>query len=261
MSKSTAIAWTEHTWNPWLGCEKVSAGCKFCYAARDFDRYKAFGPFREVHRSKTRFRIPLAWKEPALVFTCSWSDFFIQQADEWRDEAWDIIRRTPHLTYQVLTKRPERIPGCLPDDWGIAGYPNVWLGVSVEDQATAQERIPALMKVPASVRFLSVEPLLEEISLASIIRDLAAIPDWWIVGGESGNTIGKHRYRPCHLAWINKVCMDARQFDAALFVKQMGSFIAKELRFKSDPHGKDFLQFPPEFRVREYPKKYGQNGN
>ena len=253
MSKSTAIAWTQHTWNPWLGCQKVSDGCKFCYAARDFDRY-ALGQFREVHKSKTRFRQPLTWPEPGLVFTCSWSDWFIEQADEWRDEAWDIIKRTPHLTFQILTKRPERIAGCLPDDWGIDGYPNVWLGVSVENQATANERIPLLVKVPARVRFLSVEPLLERINLLPVFGQITPkCIDWIIVGGESGNSTGKHLYRECRLEWICKVGLDAMNTGAALFVKQMGSHIAKEMHFRRDPHGKDFEQFPPELQVRQYP--------
>jgi protein gp37 len=97
--------------------------------------------------------------QPRFIFTCSWSDFFITEADKWRAEAWDIIRRTPEFTYLILTKRPDRIARCLPADWGD-GYPNVWLGTSAENQKYADQRIPELLKVPAAKRFLSLEPLL-----------------------------------------------------------------------------------------------------
>src|SRR5688572_24986243 len=128
MSDQTAIEWTDKTWNPWHGCTAVSAGCDLCYMFREKRQY---GQNPElVVRSKTKFRDPLRWHEPERVFTCSWSDFFHVAADPWRPDAWQIIRDTPHLTYQILTKRPGRIRRCLPDDWG-AGYPNVWLMTTV----------------------------------------------------------------------------------------------------------------------------------
>jgi len=111
-----------------------------------------------VVRNKTTFNDPLKWKDPALVFTCSWSDWFIQDADVWRDEAWRMIRATPHLTYQILTKRPKLIPERLPADWGD-GYPNVWLGVSVESRDWVG-RLDDLARIPATVRFVSYEPAL-----------------------------------------------------------------------------------------------------
>src|ERR1700761_9152752 len=116
MGETTGIQWTNKSWNPWQGCRKVSAGCKFCYMFREKEKYGQNGS--RIVRSKTTFTAPLKWKDPSLVFTCSWSDFFIEEADEWRQEAWDIIKATPHLTYQILTKRPERIGMCLPADWG-----------------------------------------------------------------------------------------------------------------------------------------------
>src|SRR3989304_5402627 len=123
--------------------------------------------FREIRRSApSTFKAPLKWKEPRKVFTCSISDFFIEEADTWRDEAWEIIRRTPHLTYQILTKRPERILDCLPDDWlAFDAFENVWLGTSCENQRFVDERIAELLAVPASVHFLSCEPLLGPINL------------------------------------------------------------------------------------------------
>lgn len=131
MGKHTGIAWAECTWNPWRGCTKISAGCDHCYMYRDQARYGQ-DP-RVVTRSKTTFRDPFRWKTPKRIFTCSWSDFFHGSADPWRDQAWDIIRQTPHHTYLILTKRPGRIPRHLPSDWGD-GWPHVWLGVSVESQ-------------------------------------------------------------------------------------------------------------------------------
>jgi protein gp37 len=117
-----------------------------------------------VRRSRTKFSEPLKWSEPRKIFSCSWSDWFIEEADPWRDEAWDIIRRTPQHTYQILTKRPENMKSRLPKDWG-RGYPNVWLGVTAENQEAANKRIPLLLEVYANVRFVSVEPMLGPIDM------------------------------------------------------------------------------------------------
>ena len=137
-----------------------------------------------IMRSKTTFQAPLKWRHPRRVFTCSWSDFFIEEADAWRDEAWAVIRQTPQHTYMILTKRPERIVNHLPLEWP---WPNVWMGVSVEDQARADERIPWLLNTPATVRFLSVEPLLSAIDLRRYFRPWGRLGvHLVIVGGESG---------------------------------------------------------------------------
>lgn len=165
MGATTGIEWTDRTWNPWVGCRKVSDGCRNCYMFREMTRFGRLPTV--VQRSKPgTFQAPLAWakKGPAMVFTCSWSDFFIEQADEWRAEAWEIIRQTPNLTYQILTKRLENVLERLPADWGH-GWPNVWLGASVENQTTAKLRISQLMQIPARVRFLSVEPLIGFVDL------------------------------------------------------------------------------------------------
>src|ERR1700730_8023129 len=154
MAETSAIEWTQATWNPWHGCHKVSPGCAHCYMYRDKRRYGQ-DPSTVV-RSKTSFDAPQKWDEAKVIFTCSWSDFFVAEADEWRTEAWEVIRQTPRHTYQILTKRPERIPGHLPSGWP---FPNVWLGTSVENPRFYW-RIEALKGVAASVRFLSLEPLL-----------------------------------------------------------------------------------------------------
>ncbi len=156
VADETGISWTEATWNPWMGCTKVSEGCDNCYMFREQRQY---GNDPElVRRSKTKFDAPLKWKQPKLVFTCSWADWFHIDADQWRDEAWEIVRASPQHTFQILTKRPGRIARCLPADWGD-GYPNVWLVTSVEtDEYLSRARV--LREIPAALRFLSLEPLL-----------------------------------------------------------------------------------------------------
>ncbi len=206
MGKESGIEWTEATWNPWHGCHKVSPGCAHCYMYRDKIRFGQKPD--DVVRSRTTFEAPLEWKEPKTVFTCSWSDFFIEEADEWRNEAWEIIRQTPQHTYQILTKRPGRILTHLPSGWPL---PNVWLGVSVEN-ARFYWRIEQLRAVPASVRFLSLEPL------------LAPMPDlplqgisWVIVGGESGP-----RCRPMKAEWVREIRNLCARQQVPFFFKQWG---------------------------------------
>ncbi len=180
MGLETEITWTNDTWNPFQGCHKVSAACKNCYMYRDKKRYGQDAS--TVIRSKpATFNSPLKKLKGPFVFTCSWSDFFIEEADPWREDAWDIIRRTPQLTYQVLTKRPQRIKECLPEDWGN-GWKNVWLGVTVENNDELR-RVNELSKIPAEIRFISAEPLLENLDLE--IDPMVNI-DWVITGGESG---------------------------------------------------------------------------
>jgi protein gp37 len=215
---------------------------------------------KHVRRCSTRtFNKPLRIKKPALVFTCSFSDFFHHRADAWRAEAWAIIKATPHLTYQILTKRPERILANLPPDWGT-GYPNVWLGTTVEDQKTANKRIPLLAKVPAALKFLSVEPLLEEVTLfhnelQSVTwqvvdgngDELPHSVDWIIIGGESG-----HSARELKINWVQKLITQGRIGMIPVFVKQLGSVQAKALKLK-DKKGGDFNEWPMELRVRQFP--------
>lgn len=209
MSERTGIEWTDKTWNPWHGCTKVSPGCAHCYMFRDKKRYGQNPDV--VARSKTTFRDPLKWKEPARVFTCSWSDFFHEAADAWRGDAWAIIRETPHLTYQILTKRAERIAAHLPENWG-EGWPNVWLGVSVENQRHAY-RAAMLADLPAHLRFVSAEPLLGPVTLGWWAHAI----DWLIVGGESGPDA-----RPMNLEWVRDLRDDCAGSRIAFFLKQLG---------------------------------------
>ena len=247
MEKSK-IQWTEGTWNPWHGCTKVSSGCKFCYMYRDKERYGQDPT--TVLKSKTMFKIPLKWKEPKLIFTCSWSDWFIEDADEWRDEAWEIVKSTPHHTYQILTKRPERILDHLPEDWG-EGYDNVWLGVSVESDKE-KHRIETLARVPAKVRFISAEPLIGNIELQTMKSFLTEKYQWLILGGESGNETGKHRYRDCKIEWFKSLINIAKQTNVEVFVKQLGTALSKGMKLK-DRHGGNIDEFPEELQIREFP--------
>lgn len=264
MAIKSKIQWTEATWNPWHGCKKVSPGCKFCYMYRDKERYNQDPT--TVLRSKTKFKDPLKWESPMTIFTCSWSDWFIEEADEWRNEAWDIIKRTPQHTYQILTKRPERIVDHLPEDWG-GGYENVWLGVSVESQAQLH-RMCTLYDIPAKVKFLSLEPLIGPIDLFQHMTSSPTFDDpgnagepilwgmdWVIIGGESGNANGKYKYRPCAISWIEKIIEQCQEENTQVpvFVKQLGTYLSSHLSLK-DRHGGNMEEWPKKLRIREMPK-------
>lgn len=206
-----------------------------------------------------------------MVFTCSWSDFFIEDADNWRPDAWDIIRQTPHLTYQILTKRPENIADRLPANWDN-GWPNVWLGVSVENQAAADERIPAILRIPARIRFLSIEPLLGQVDLsgrsvqgvwidseyANLDSGLGEIVEsegwpihWIIIGGESGP--GAREFK---MEWAGSIVSQCKRSGVPVFVKQMGDYATYdgERIYGLGPKGKDIDKWPQWLAVREFPQ-------
>lgn len=221
MGENSKIEWTDHTWNPWMGCHKVSEGCRNCYAHREMRQY---GKDPEVVvRSKTRFYDPLKWEKKAaltgertFVFACSWSDWFIEEADPIRDEAWEIVKATPHLIYQILTKRPENIVSRLPKDWG-EGYPNVWLGVSVETNSQWM-RIMRLIKIPCRCRFISAEPLLD------MIRLTLCIPIHWVIaGGETG--LNARPLRPKFVRYLREQCIKA---NIPFFFKSWGEWRCNE---------------------------------
>lgn len=223
MAQDSPIGWTDNTWNCWQGCQKVGPGCAHCYM---FAWQARYGKAQDVVRRSARatFQLPLRWHkhlvtgtyrgprhgDTVLVFPCSLSDFFIEEADIWRAEAWEIIRATPHLTYQILTKRPERIAACLPADGG-GGYPHVWLGTSVENRRWLQ-RVDTLAAVPAVVHFASFEPLLADLG---DLRPWLPSLQWTIVGGESGP-----RRRPMALAWLVSIVEQCQAAGVPTFVKQ-----------------------------------------
>lgn len=233
MSEQTGIEWTDATWNPWYGCRKVSPACAHCYAECDMSRYGR--NFDAVTRaSDSTFRAPERWKEPKKVFTCSWSDFFIEEADAWRGHAWTVIFETRRHSYQILTKRPERMlrDSLLPFGDGVPL--NCWLGVSVEN-ARFYKRIEELQKVKAEVRFLSVEPMLgymTDIPLDGI--------HWVIVGSESGP-----EPRETRLNWIRELRDMCADKGVAFFVKQLTTQGGIKIPFEN---------WPEDLRVREFPK-------
>ncbi len=231
MGENTAIAWTDHTWNPWQGCHKVSSACDNCYMYRDKKRYGQ-DPTIIKKSSVQTWNAPLKWHNAAKVFVCSWSDFFIEEMDEERPFAWMMIKRTPHLTYQILTKRPERIKECLPDDWGN-GWPNVWIGVTVENQEMADLRIPILLQIPAAVRFVSIEPMLGPVDISKDLYQLQTgkysmcssyekpidYLNWVICGGETGPNA-----RPMHPGWVWSIQKQCQATETPFFFKQWGEW-------------------------------------
>jgi protein gp37 len=214
MAERTGISWTERTWNPWMGCTKISPGCQNCYMYRDMRQYGR-DPTRVQRTSEENWSKLLKWNDEArrnrqqsMVFTCSLSDWFHEDADAWRPEAWQVIRACPNLLFQILTKRPLRIREHLPLDWGD-GYPNVWLGVSIENNEHIW-RADMLRQIPARTRFISAEPLLGPLP----DLDLTGF-HWLIVGGESGSG-----FRPMDHAWARQLRDKAQAAGVAFFFKQ-----------------------------------------
>ena len=253
MSEKTSIQWTDATWNIARGCTKVNDDCKFCYMYRDSFDSSRYNPLK-VTRTKTVFTLPLKIKEPSKIFTSSLTDFFHEDIDSFRDEAWDIIRRCPQHTFQILTKRPERIRECLPKDW-FDGYENVWLGVSAGRQENYDKMYWEFFDTPARIKFLSLEPLHGKILLQGLEGQWdpwARVFDWVIIGGESGNDTGKYRYRPCELQWIESLVTQCKDNNVLVFVKQLGTHLAKEMKM-SERHGGNIEEFPKHLQIREFP--------
>lgn len=259
MGADTAIKWADHTFNPWTGCTRVSPGCDHCYAAAQAKRNPAtFGSWEpggaRKRTSAANWRQPLAWNRKAQaegrrmrVFCASMADVFDNQVpEEWRQDLWHLIARTDHLDWLLLTKRPQNIAAMLPAapvghwaEWG-AGWPNVWLGTTVENQVEAERRIPHLMAAPAAKRFLSCEPLLGPVDLRRIegpsgIQVIDALfgestaPDWsvrharinWVIaGGESGPGA-----RPMHPDWARSLRDQCAEAGVPFFFKQWGDFV------------------------------------
>lgn len=309
----TSIEWTEQTWNPTTGCDRISPGCDNCYALTMAKRLKGMGsakyqtdgdpktsgPGFGVAMHEAALVEPLRWSKPRRVFVNSMSDLFhAKVTDEFIAKVFAVMALTPQHTYQILSKRhgrmrsliggPHKVDterGYTPGVWfrslvqqatrelgsevslfasdGRWPLPNVWLGVSVEDQKRADLRILSLAQTPAAVRFLSCEPLLGPIKLHRghvhcPVHDFpggfcsgpcpyAVLPDWVIVGGESGAGA-----RPLNTEWVAGLIDDSRAAGAAPFVKQLGSVWARA-NGASDGKGGKPADWPAELRVREYP--------
>jgi protein gp37 len=319
MSSNSAIQWTDTTWNPVVGCTMVSPGCAHCYAETMSNRLRGMAladekdgksPGRKAHYLKVvnedgrwngRVELvpealadPLKWKKPRRVFVNSMSDLFHEGvAFDFIDKVFAVMALCPQHTFQVLTKRPERMAEYLkrerPTDpdlqgnvgrWLVDGHittrdwplPNVWLGTSVENQKAADERIPHLLRCLAAVRFLSCEPLLGAIDLdlsfdgiaslrpirradPSCNRNGAPVINWCIVGGESGRGS-----RECDVRWINSIRKQCAAAGVPCFIKQLGKrpvTTDPELRcgMIKDCKGGEPSEWPEELRVREFPKQ------
>lgn len=225
----TSIEWTDSTWNPVAGCSVMSAGCTNCYAMQMAYRLEAMGVEKYkgltrksgartvwkgmVREDRKALDIPVRWRKPRKVFVNSMSDLFHPMVSpEFISEVWTVMGKTPRHSYQILTKRPDRLAemtasGLLPT------LPNVWLGTSVEDESVV-DRIDELRNVPAAIRFISFEPLIGSVGPV----DLTGI-NWAIVGGESGP-----RARPISEGWIDEIHDSCRMYNTAFFFKQWGAW-------------------------------------
>ncbi|OWV44240.1 DUF5131 family protein [Mameliella alba] len=236
MAEHSKIEWCDHTFNPWIGCTKVSPACDHCYAEAWDNRFggERWGP----HASRTRtspanWHKPLKWDREAAeagtrarVFCASLADVFDNHRSigaEWRWDLWKLILDTPNLDWLLLTKRPQNIERLAPVTWRVDGFPpNVWLGTTVENQAEADRRIPHLLATPARVRFLSCEPLLGPVDLtrwSGLTDDVDFGLDWVIAGGESGPGA-----RPSNPAWFRDLRDQCAAADVPFHFKQWGEW-------------------------------------
>ena len=233
MATASNIEWTEQTWNPVTGCTKISPGCKHCYAETMARRLRAMGGAGyergfELTLQPSRISQPLERKKPTVWFVNSMSDLFHEDVpDEYIDRVFDTIRRTPHHTYQVLTKRAERLPSYFA---GRSAPENVWLGVSVENRRHGKPRVAYLRSISAHIRFLSVEPLLEDLGAL----DLNGI-HWVIVGGESGS-----KARPMRPEWARSIQRQCEKAGVAYFFKQWGAWGADGRKRTKHANGREF---------------------
>lgn len=268
MGEQTSIAWTDATFNPWWGCQRVSPGCEHCYAEAFSKRVgmKLWGPaadrrfFGDKHWAE-----PRAWNRRAgfmgartKVFCASMADVFEDRRDLDGERArlWALIEETPHLDWQLLTKRPEHMLRLAPARWADSWPDNVWAGCTAEDQAQHDKRWPLLARVPARVLFLSHEPALGPLRLHEALDDTDSpcSPEWVITGGESGGGA-----RPYDIAWARALIAQTSATDTALFVKQLGArpttggvpmahpLAALDRKWERPEH------WPEDLRVREFP--------
>lgn len=214
-SDRSAIEWTEATWNPTSGCTKVSPGCDRCYAERITQRFpKTFPQGFQLTLREEALEIPLHWRRPRMIFVNSMSDLFhVVVPEGYLQRVFDVMRQTPQHTYQILTKRAERLARVAPR---LQWSDNVWVGVSVESPAY-RWRIDFLRRVPAAIRFISAEPLLEPLP----DLDLRHI-HWLIAGGESQSGC-----RPARLWWFRDLRDQCRRAGVAFFLKQLGGHPSK----------------------------------
>lgn len=251
MADSTGIQWTDATWNPVTGCERISAGCKNCYAERMARRLQAMGQanYRRgfeptVHEDV--LQEPARWRKPRRIFVCSMADLFHPAVpSEFILRVFEVMAAHPRHTFQVLTKRPSRL---LAFSYAVRAFwprgrwplPNVWLGTSVESRQWVG-RLDVLRHVPAALRFASFEPLLEPLR-----PNLEGI-DWAILGGESGPGA-----RPLDLEAVRALLEVCRSSGVPPFVKQLGRVWAQR-NYPRNLHGAEPSTWPEDLRIQEFP--------
>ena len=251
----TKIAWTDETWNPVVGCSKVSEGCKNCYAEKMAYRLwcmgnGAYGSVMDIETNgwngkvfcrKDRLEIPLHWRKPRMIFICSMGDLFHESVPfDFISQVFDVIRQGRKHIYQILTKRPERMADFIFAQWP-QGFRqcNLWLGVSVENQRNDYRYYDYLRKIPAAKTFISYEPLLSHIE-THFERTLYRKPDWTIIGCESGP-----KRRECKIDWVRDIVNQCKAASVPVFVKQLSI------------NGKvehDMTKFPSDLQYQELPK-------
>lgn len=227
------IEWTEHTWNPVIGCTKVSAGCKYCYAEGMAIRLQAMGNpdyvdgFRKVKMLPHKLNIPLRRKKPTIYFVNSMSDLFHEEVStDFIHQVFEVMEKTPMHQYQILTKRPERMQEVLAN---IPIPDNAWLGVTVENRKEGVPRIKKLAKMKSVIRFLSIEPLLEDLSAINLTNI-----DWVIVGGESGT-----KARRMQKSWALSIKRQCRQQKVKFFFKQWGTWGVDGIKRNKHHNGRE----------------------
>ncbi|HZC06483.1 MAG TPA: phage Gp37/Gp68 family protein [Ktedonobacterales bacterium] len=298
MSGKTGIAWTDASWNPIVGCTRVSKGCNHCYAFQLHDqRHIAWKrgrwdsapaqyhqPFSRVQLLEDRLADPLHWRKPRRVFVNSMSDLFHPDVPgSYITRVWVTMRNAKQHTYQILTKRPERLLEWTQAQARMSGWPIndiwpdwIWLGVSVEDQAAADERIPLLLQTPAAVRFISTEPLLGPVNLRPWLFDWTTVNkwsdgtdaprlDWVIIGGESGPHARPIVPQPVDMSDYlhTQLCIHAlrdvkRQCEDAgvpVFMKQFGAVLAKRLGYR-DRHGANTAEWSHTLMATLYKREW-----
>jgi protein gp37 len=246
MAGFSKIEWTDATFNPWVGCTKIKragnrpSACDFCYAEKWAKRsgQVSWGNFARRRTTESYWRGPLKWNSQASefqrrfgrrqrVFCASLADVFDNQVrPQWRTDLFDLIRQCDQLDWQLLTKRPQNIKKMLPRDWA-AGYPNVWLGTTAEDEESYQQRVRHLLELPAVVRFVSYEPALGPLGPIEIA---GVTPDWIIIGGESG--VRADLARPTQPRWARDAIAECRRHNVAPFLKQWGAYSNNPLVFE-----------------------------
>lgn len=239
----TSIEWTDATWNPVAGCSVATSGCTNCYAMQMANRLEAMGvpKYQDLTRKSGKravwtgrirldysaLEIPLRWKKPRQIFVNSMSDLFHPDVPfEFVSAVWEVMEKTPQHQYQILTKRADRMAE-YHREVAPQVLENVWLGVSVENSETVG-RIEALRDIPAAVRFISFEPLIDSVGDVNLSKI-----HWAIVGGESG-----HRARPIRKEWIDEIYRQSRHYGTAFFFKQWGTWGSDNKRRSKKANGR-----------------------